>query len=52
MEASNKEQSFRTFSETVSNKSYFELLERYILLDKTNDLDKKHKEWSNNLVDN
>ena len=46
------DQSFRTFSESVSNRSYLELLERYILLDKTSDLDKKHKEWSNNIIDN
>ena len=52
MENFESDQSFRTFTESVSNKSYLELLERYILLDKTNDLDKKHKEWSNNLVDN
>ena len=45
-------QSFRTFSETISNKSYLELLERYILLDKTSDLDKKHKEWSNTFINN
>ena len=44
--------SFRTFSETVSNKSYLELLEKYILLDKTSDLDKKHKEWCNNYLNN
>ncbi len=52
MEEFDTEQSIKTFSETISNKSYFELLERYILLDKTSDLDKKHKEWSNNLIDN
>ena len=52
MDEFDKEQSFRTFSETISNKSYFELLERYILLDKTSDLDKKHKEWSNTLMEN
>ncbi len=46
----NREQSFRTFSETISNKSYFELLEKYILLDKTSDLDKKHKEWCKNYL--
>ena len=46
------EQSIKTFSETISNKSYFELLEKYILFDKTCDLDKKHKEWSKSLVDN
>ena len=52
MEDFENEQSFKTFSETISNKSYFKLLERYILLDKTSDLDKKHKEWSNNLRNN
>ena len=52
MEDFDNDQSFRTFSETVSNKSYLELLERYILLDKTSDLDKKHKEWSNNFTNN
>ena len=52
MEDFENDQSFRTFSETVSNKSYLDLLERYILLDKTSDLDKKHKEWSNKLINN
>ena len=52
MENFETDQSFRTFTESVSNKSYLELLERYILLDKTSDLDKKHKEWSNNLTNN
>ena len=52
MENFESDQSFRTFSETVSNKSYLELLERYVLLDKTSDLDKKHKEWSNNYLNN
>ena len=52
MEESLTDQSFRTFSETISNKSYLELLERYILLDKTKDLHKKHKEWSNNYINN
>ena len=50
MDEFKSKQSFRTFSETVSNKSYLELLEKYILLDKTSDLDKKHKEWSNNYL--
>lgn len=49
MKMSETHDSFRTFSESISNKSYFELLEKYILLDKTNDLDKKHKEWSRDL---
>ena len=52
MEEFECEQSFRTFSETISNKSYLDLLEKYILLDKTSDLDKKHKEWSNNILNN
>ena len=46
------DQSFRTFSETITNKSYLELLEKYVLLEKTNDLDKKHKEWSNKYLNN
>ena len=46
------DQSFRTYSESISNKSYLDLLERYILLDKTSDLEKKHKEWSNNHLNN
>ena len=52
MEEFERNQSFRTFSETISNKSYLELLERYVLLDKTNDLDKKHKEWCNKYLNN
>ena len=52
MEDFKADQSFRTFTETVSNKSYLELLERYILLDKTSDLDRKHKEWCNNYLHN
>ena len=30
----------------ITNNSYIELLEKYILSDKTNDLENKHKEWS------
>ncbi len=52
MEDFENDQSFRTFNETVSNKSYLDLLERYILLDKASDLDKKHKDWSNNFTNN
>ena len=52
MEDFKSNQSFRTFSETVTNKSYLELLEKYILLDKTTDLDKKHKDWCNNYLNN
>ena len=51
MKNQNGEQSFRTYLESVSNKSYVELLEKYILLDKANDLDLKHKEWSKELAD-
>ena len=51
MDREHKEQSFRTFSETITNSSYVELLEKYILFDKTKDLDNKHKEWSKNLID-
>ena len=43
------EQSLKDFPKQVSNNNYIELLEKYILLDKTNDLDGKHKEWSNKL---
>ena len=43
--------SFNDYSEKISNTSYFELLEKYILLDKTSDLDNKHKEWSKFITD-
>tara|TARA_B100000212_G_C26997655_1_gene373558 strand:- start:86 stop:241 length:156 start_codon:yes stop_codon:yes gene_type:complete len=39
------EQSLRDFPKQLTNNSYMELLEKYILSDKTNDLDNKHKEW-------
>tara|TARA_B100000609_G_C16858092_1_gene253759 strand:+ start:353 stop:532 length:180 start_codon:yes stop_codon:yes gene_type:complete len=39
------EQSFRDISKQVTNKSYIELLEKYILSDKTNNLENMHKEW-------
>ena len=41
-----KEQSIRSYSDKVTNKSYLELLEKHILSDKCSDLDNKHKEWS------
>ena len=44
------EQSLKDFPKQVSNNNYIELLEKYILLDKTSDLDEKHKEWSNKLT--
>ena len=46
MEISDSEQSLKDFPKQVSNNSYMELLEKYILIDKTDDLDNKHKEWS------
>ena len=36
---------FRDYPKQISNKSYLELLEKYFLSDKTNDLENKHKEW-------
>ncbi len=38
-------------SKEVTNKNYLELLEKHILLDKTIDLDNKHKEWSRSITD-
>ncbi len=38
-------------SQEVTNKNYLELLEKHILLDKTIDLDNKHKEWSRSITD-
>ena len=46
MENQEIEQSLKDFSKQVTNNSYIELLEKYILSDKTNDLENKHKEWS------
>ncbi len=40
------EQSFKDFPKQVTNNSYIKLLEKYILSDKTNNLENKHKEWS------
>tara|TARA_B100000212_G_C27244374_1_gene477404 strand:- start:56 stop:211 length:156 start_codon:yes stop_codon:yes gene_type:complete len=45
MENQETEQSFKDFPKQVTNNSYIELLERYILSDKTSDLEDKHKEW-------
>ena len=39
------EQSFKDFPKQVTNNTYMELLEKYFLSDKTNDLENKHKEW-------
>ena len=46
MENQEIEQSLKDFPKQITNNSYIELLEKYILFDKTNDLDNKHKEWS------
>ena len=46
MENQEIEQSLEDFPKQVTNNSYIELLEKYILSDKTNDLENKHKEWS------
>ena len=34
------------YSREISNYNYIELLEKYILFDKLDNLDNKHKEWS------
>ena len=47
MENQENEQSLEDFPKQVSNNSYIELLEKYFLSDKTNDLENKHKEWCN-----
>ena len=43
------ERSLREFPKQVSNNSYIELLEKYILSEKTNDLENKHKDWCKNI---
>ena len=49
MENQEIEQSFRDYSKQITNNSYLELLEKYFLSDKTNDLENKHKEWCNQI---
>ena len=39
------EKSLKGLPNQVTNNSYIELLEKYILFDKTNDLENKHKQW-------
>ena len=51
MENQGIEQSLKDFPKQVSNLSYLELLEKYFLSDKTNNLEQKHKEWCENLSD-
>jgi len=43
------EKTLKDYPKQVTNNSYIELLEKYILSDKTNDLENKHKEWSKNI---
>ena len=45
MENQEIEQSLKDFPKQVTNNSYIQLLEKYFLSDKTNDLENKHKEW-------
>ena len=45
MENQEIEQSLKDFPKQITNNSYIELLEKYFLSDKTNDLENMHKEW-------
>ena len=45
MENQEIEQSLRDYPKQITNKNYLELLEKYFLSDKTNNLEIKHKEW-------
>ena len=49
MENQKLEKKLKDYPKQVTNNSYIELLEKYILSDKTNDLDNKHKEWSKHI---
>ena len=49
MENQEIEQSLRDYPKDITNNSYLELLEKYFLSDKTNDLENKHKEWRNQI---
>ena len=50
MENQEIEQSLKDFPKQVTNNSYIELLEKYFLSDKTNDLENKHKEWCKDIT--
>ena len=50
MENQEVEQSLRDYPKQITNKSYLELLEKYFLSDKTNNLENKHKEWGNQIL--
>ena len=49
MEKQKLEKTLKDYPKQVTNNSYIELLEKYILSDKTNDLENKHKEWSKHI---
>ena len=49
MEKQNFKKNLNRDSKEVTNNTYIDLLEKYFLLDKTEDLDKKHKEWSKSI---
>ena len=50
MENQKLEKILKDYPKQVTNNSYIELLEKYILSDKTNDLENKHKEWSKHIA--
>ena len=50
MENQETEQSLRDYPKQITNNSYLELLEKYFLSDKLNDLENKHKDWSNQIL--
>ena len=49
MENQKIKHSLRDYPKQITNNSYLELLEKYFLSDKTNDLENKHKEWCNQI---
>ena len=44
-----QKKSLRDYPKQITNNTYLELLEKYFLSDKTNDLENKHKEWCNRI---
>ena len=50
MENQKIKHSLRDYPKQITNNSYLELLEKYFLSDKTNDLENKHKEWSKQIL--
>ena len=51
MKKKETKKSFRSGTYEISNNSYIDLLNKYFLIDKTEDLDSKHKEWSRNIYE-